>query len=67
MCEKSLGNEICNFGEVEGPDMVTGKVSKELRAICPHCYFSLGKNPVKVSKKKSGKKEAEEESEKKEN
>jgi hypothetical protein len=53
MCEKIMGNEIRNFGIVEGPDMVTGLVSKELRAICPSCYFNLGKNPVKVARKKT--------------
>jgi hypothetical protein len=61
MCEKYLGPEITNFGEVEGPDMVSGLVSKELRAICSSCYFNLGKNPVKVAKKKSEKRPVERE------
>jgi hypothetical protein len=62
MCEKYLGTEMTNFGEVEGPDMVTGLVSKELRAICPSCYFNLAKNPVKVARKKTEKqKQAERE------
>ncbi|MFH1503412.1 MAG: hypothetical protein ABIE36_02030 [Candidatus Diapherotrites archaeon] len=51
VCEKTLGNAMCYFSVVEGPDMNTGINSKELRAICPSCYFSLGKNPVKQEKK----------------
>lgn len=57
ICEKSLSNMTCYFEIVEGPDMKTGVVSKELRALCPSCRFSLGKNPVK----KSGKRETEKE------
>lgn len=51
MCEKSLENVTCYFAIVEGPDMETGINSKELRAICPSCTFSLGKEPVKQNKK----------------
>jgi hypothetical protein len=51
MCEKSLGNEMCYFAEIEGPDMNTGLSSKGMRAICASCSFSLGKNPVKEVKK----------------
>jgi hypothetical protein len=51
MCEKSLENVTCYFSIVEGPDMETGINSKELRAICPSCTFSLGKDPVKQAKK----------------
>ena len=51
MCEKSLGNAMCYFAEIEGPDMNTGIQSKGTRAICSSCSFALGKNPVKASKK----------------
>ena len=51
LCEKSLDNMTCYFEVVEGPDMVIGVVSKEQRALCPPCRFSLGKNPVKQVKK----------------
>lgn len=51
MCEKSLENVTCYFSVVEGPDMETGINSKELRAICPSCIFSLGNDPVKQTKK----------------
>ncbi len=61
MCEKYLGNEITNFAEVEGPDMKTGKISKELRALCSSCFFGLGKNPVKVLRKKTEKQKQERE------
>lgn len=57
MCEKSLGNDVCHYAVVEGPDMKTNIPSKEMRAICPACYFRLGPNPVKVIKKKEEKKE----------
>ena len=51
MCEKSLGNAMCYFAEIEGPDMNTGIQSKGMRAVCATCSFSLGKNPVKVVKR----------------
>jgi hypothetical protein len=51
MCEKSLGNAMCYFAEIQGPDMNTGIQSKGMRAICATCSFSLGKDPVKVVKK----------------
>jgi hypothetical protein len=51
MCEKTLENVTCYFGIVEGPDMNTGINSKELRAICPPCFFALGKEPIKQVKK----------------
>jgi len=51
MCEKSLGNEMCYFAEIQGPDMNTGIQSKSMRAICATCSFSLGKEPVKQVKK----------------
>ncbi|MCX6750417.1 MAG: hypothetical protein NTZ83_03090 [Candidatus Pacearchaeota archaeon] len=51
MCEKSLGNEMCYFAEIQGPDMNTGIQSKSMRAICATCSFALGKDPVKVIKK----------------
>jgi hypothetical protein len=51
MCEKSLGNAMCYFAEIEGPDMNTGIQSKGTRAICATCSFGLGKNPVKVVKR----------------
>jgi hypothetical protein len=51
MCEKTLENITCYFTIVEGPDMITGINSKELRAICPNCFFALGKDPVKEIKK----------------
>ncbi len=71
MCEKSLGNIMCYFAVIEGPDVNTGINSKELRAICPPCYFGLGENPVKqvkkmrdVTKEKEKEKRAQEEEEK---
>ena len=51
MCEKSLGNAMCYFAEIEGPDMNTGIQSKSMRAICATCSFALGENPVKQAKK----------------
>ena len=51
MCEKSLGNAMCYFAEIQGPDMNTGLPSKGTRAICATCSFALGKDPVKVVKK----------------
>lgn len=51
MCEKSLGNAMCYFAEVQGPDMNTGLPSNGMRAICSTCFFALGKNPVKQVKK----------------
>lgn len=51
MCEKSLGNAMCYFAEIQGPDMNTGIQSKSMRAICATCSFALGKDPVKVVKK----------------
>lgn len=51
MCEKSLGNEMCYFAEIQGPDMNTGIQSKEMRAVCSTCSFGLGKDPVKQVKK----------------
>jgi hypothetical protein len=51
MCEKSLGNAMCYFAEIQGPDMNTGIQSKSMRAICATCSFSLGKDPVKLVKK----------------
>lgn len=51
MCEKSLGNAMCYFAEINGPDMNTGLPGKEMRAVCSTCFFALGKNPVKESKK----------------
>lgn len=51
MCEKTLENVTCYFAVVEGPDMETGINSKELRAICPSCTFSLKDNPIKQIKK----------------
>jgi hypothetical protein len=51
MCEKSLGNAMCYFAEIQGPDMNTGIQSKSTRAICASCSFALGKDPVKVVKK----------------
>jgi hypothetical protein len=51
MCEKSLGNAMCYFAEIEGPDMNTGLPSRGTRAICSACFFALGKNPVKQVKK----------------
>jgi hypothetical protein len=51
MCEKSLGTAMCYFAEVEGPDLNTGIQSKSMRALCPPCFFALGKNPVKQLKK----------------
>jgi len=65
MCEKTLGNAMCYFAEVQGPDMNTGITSKEMRAICPPCFFALGVNPVKINKKsKEVEKEKEREKEK---
>jgi len=51
MCEKSLGNEMCYFAEIQGPDMNTGIQSREMRAVCSTCSFALGKDPVKQPKK----------------
>ena len=51
MCEKSLGNAMCYFAEIQGPDMNTGIQSKSMRAICATCSFALGKDPVKQAKK----------------
>ncbi|MGY4884581.1 MAG: hypothetical protein ACP5NZ_03310 [Nanobdellota archaeon] len=51
MCERNLGNAMCYFAEVQGPDMDTGINSNEMRAICPPCFFALGKNPVKQARK----------------
>lgn len=51
MCEKSLGNAMCYFAEIQGPDMNTGIQSKSMRAICATCSFALGKDPVKQLKK----------------
>jgi len=51
MCEKSLGLEMCYFAEVYGPDMNTGLPAKETRALCPSCFFALGKDPVKQPRK----------------
>ena len=51
MCEKSLGNAMCYFADVQGPNMNTGINSKEMRAICPPCFFALGKEPIKQLKK----------------
>jgi hypothetical protein len=51
MCEKSLGNAMCYFAEIQGPDMNTGLPSKGTRAICATCSFALGKDPVKLVKK----------------
>jgi len=51
MCEKSLGNAMCYFAEIEGPDMNTGIQSKSMRAICATCSFALGKDPVKQVRK----------------
>ena len=51
MCEKSLGNAMCYFAEINGPDMNTGLPSSGMRAVCSTCFFALGKNPVKESKK----------------
>ena len=61
MCEKTLENITCYFSVVEGPDMNTGINSKELRAICPSCFFALKENPVKEVKRS---KDAEREKEK---
>ena len=68
MCEKSLGNAMCYFAEIQGPDMNTGIQSKSMRAICASCSFSLGKDPVKqvkkvrdLTKEKAKEKKAEEE------
>ncbi len=52
MCEKNLGSAMCYFAEIEGPDMDTGLPGKSTRAICSSCFFVLGKNPVKQTKKK---------------
>lgn len=66
MCEKSLGNAMCYFAEVEGPDMNTGLPSKGMRALCSVCFLNLGKNPVKQSRKsKDVEKEKTKEKEKK--
>ncbi len=51
MCEKNLGNAMCYFAEIEGPDMNTGINGKSTRAICSACFFSLGKNPVKQARR----------------
>lgn len=51
MCEKNLGNAMCYFAEIEGPDINTGINGKSTRAICSACFFSLGKNPVKQARK----------------
>jgi hypothetical protein len=51
MCEKSLGNEMCYFAEITGPDMNTGIQAKEMRAVCSTCSFGLKENPVKEVKK----------------
>ena len=66
LCEKSLGNAMCYFAEVEGPDMNTGLPGKGMRALCSVCFLNLGKNPVKQSRKfkdveKDKKKEKEKE------
>lgn len=66
MCEKSLGNAMCYFAEVQGPDMNTGLPSNSVRAICASCFFALGKNPVKIAKKsKDSERERTKEKEKK--
>lgn len=59
MCEKNLGSAMCYFSEIEGPDMNTGLPGKSTRAICSSCFFSLGKNPIKQTKKKDLTKEKE--------
>ena len=51
MCEKNLGNAMCYFAEIQGPDINTGMPGKETRAICSSCFFSLGKNPVKETRR----------------
>ena len=54
-CQKSLGEGICHFEMIEGPDPKTGVVSKSLRALCVSCYFDVNhglKKPVKEPKKK---------------
>jgi hypothetical protein len=57
MCKKIL-HEITNFAEVEGPDMKTGKISKELRALCSSCFFRIRKKSSKSFKKKNRKTKA---------
>lgn len=51
MCEKSLGNAMCYFADIQGPDMNTGLPSKGTRAVCSSCFFGLKENPVKETKK----------------
>jgi PP-loop superfamily ATP-utilizing enzyme len=53
MCEKSLGTSMCHYAIIQGPDMRTGVNSKEMRALCPQCFFRLDKNPVKQVRKKT--------------
>ena len=66
MCEKSLGNAMCYFAEIQGPDMNTGLPSNGTRAICASCFFALGKNPVKqVRKSKDAEREKTKAKEKK--
>ncbi len=47
LCEKNLGSTMCHFAIVFGPDPKTGIPSNDMRALCPHCFYGLGKNPVK--------------------
>ncbi len=66
MCEKNLGNAMCYFAEIEGPDINTGINGRSTRAICSSCFFSLGKNPIKqVKKTRESEKEREKAKQKK--
>src|SRR3989344_3062690 len=59
MCETSLGNGMCNFTIIKGPDPKNNLPTKEMRAVCMNCFFKLGKDPVKEPKKKAQKVERE--------
>jgi len=43
ICQKTLSEGICHFEEIDGPDPKTGANSRGLRALCPSCYFDLGR------------------------
>ena len=51
LCERNLSDTMCHFANVFGPNANKNQKaeipSNELRALCPNCFFNLGKNPVR--------------------
>ena len=51
LCDRNLNSTMCHFANIFGLEKNENKKSEnpsnELRALCPQCFFHLGKNPTK--------------------